>query len=164
MLSFSKLTLFAGYKLKVQEIETQSARQNMEQGYAKDELKRLRQQLQDLRNKLADLEARNALLEKQIQELNYQIEDDQRNYGNLFTPKFLLHQVIIEDALNAKDNQIRKMREECQALMVELQMLLDAKQTLDAEIAIYRKMLEGEGEFYVRLIFTLDVIFTFQRY
>lgn len=30
--------------------------------------------------------------------------------------------------------------------MVELQMLLDAKQTLDAEIAIYRKMLEGEGD------------------
>jgi len=29
-------------------------------------------------------------------------------------------------------------------LMVELQMLLDTKQTLDAEIAIYRKMLEGE--------------------
>lgn len=37
------------------------------------------------------------MLEKQIQELNFQIEDDQRNY---------------EDALNAKDNQIRKMREE----------------------------------------------------
>lgn len=46
------------YKLKVQEIETQSARQNMEQGYQKDELKRLRQQLTDLRGKLSDLEAR----------------------------------------------------------------------------------------------------------
>ncbi|KAL3071860.1 hypothetical protein niasHT_031051 [Heterodera trifolii] len=73
----------------------------------------------------------NSLLEKQIQELNYQLEDDQRAY---------------EDALNAKDAQIRKMRDECQALMVELQMLLDTKQTLDAEIAIYRKMLEGEGD------------------
>lgn len=46
------------YKLKVQEIETQSARQNMEQGYQKDELKRLRQQLTDLRGKLGDLEGR----------------------------------------------------------------------------------------------------------
>ena len=136
------------YKLKVQEIETQSARQNMEQGYQKDELKRLRQQLTDLRGKLGDLEGRvrhegkhmektqfqhiqNALLEKQIQELNYQLEDDQRAY---------------EDALNAKDAQIKKMRDECQALMVELQMLLDTKQTLDAEIAIYRRMLEGEGD------------------
>ena len=129
------------YRLKVQEIQTQSARQNMEQGYAKEEVKRLRTQLSDLRGKLvripfsepdyiqADLESRNSLLEKQIQELNYQLEDDQRGY---------------EAALNDRDSQIRKMREECQALMVELQMLLDTKQTLDAEIAIYRKMLEGE--------------------
>ncbi|KAK0404807.1 hypothetical protein QR680_017640 [Steinernema hermaphroditum] len=117
------------YRLKVQEIQTQSARQTIEQGYAKEEVKRLRVQLSDLRGKLADLESRNSLLEKQIQELNYQLEDDQRSY---------------EAALNERDAQIRKMREECQALMVELQMLLDTKQTLDAEIAIYRKMLEGE--------------------
>ncbi|KAK6113519.1 Intermediate filament protein ifb-1 [Brugia pahangi] len=117
------------YRLKVQEIQTQSARQNIEHGYAKEEVKRLRTQLTDLRGKLSDLEGRNSLLEKQIQELNYQLEDDQRSY---------------EAALNDRDAQIRKMREECQALMVELQMLLDTKQTLDAEIAIYRKMLEGE--------------------
>lgn len=30
--------------------------------------------------------------------------------------------------MNAKDAQIRKLREEMQALMVELQMLLDTKQ------------------------------------
>ncbi|VDO20128.1 unnamed protein product [Brugia timori] len=36
------------------------------------------------------------------------------------------------------------MREECQTLVAELQALLDTKQMLDAEIAIYRKMLEGE--------------------
>ncbi|VIO90172.1 Uncharacterized protein BM_BM12386 [Brugia malayi] len=117
------------YKLKVQEIQTQSTRQNLEQGYAKEEVKRLRVQLSELRGKLADLEGRNSLLEKQMQELNYQLEDDQRSY---------------EAALNDRDAQIRKMREECQALMMELQMLLDTKQTLDAEIAIYRKMLEGE--------------------
>ena len=46
------------YKLKVQEIQTQSARQNMEQGYQKEEVKRLRVQLGDLRHKLADLEGR----------------------------------------------------------------------------------------------------------
>lgn len=55
----------------------------------------------------------NSLLEKQTQELNYQLEDDQRSY---------------EAALNDRDAQIRKMREECQALMLELQMLLDTKQ------------------------------------
>ncbi|KAH7732188.1 Muscle cell intermediate filament protein OV71 [Aphelenchoides avenae] len=119
------------YRLKVQEIQTQSARQSMEQTYAKDEVKRLRVNLGDLRGKLADLEARNSLLEKQVEELNYQLEDDQRSY---------------ESALNDRDVQIRKIRDECQTLMVELQMLLDTKQTLDAEIAIYRKMLEGEED------------------
>jgi intermediate filament protein if len=125
----NKTDMESWYKLKVQEIHTASARQNMETGYQKEETKRLRSQLGDLRGKLADLEGRNSLLEKQVQELTYQLEDDQRQY---------------EAALNDRDAQIRKMREECQALMVELQMLLDTKQTLDAEIAIYRKMLEGE--------------------
>jgi len=119
------------YKLKVQEIQTQSTRQSIEQNYAKEEVKRLRVQLGDLRGKLADLESRNSLLEKQADELNYQLEDDQHSY---------------ESALNERDSQIRKMRDECQTLMVELQMLLDTKQTLDAEIAIYRKMLEGEED------------------
>jgi len=125
----NKTDMESWYKLKVQEIQTASARQHMETGYQKEETKRLRVQLGDLRGKLSDLESRNALLEKQVQELTYQLEDDQRQY---------------EAALNDRDAQIRKMREECQALMVELQMLLDTKQTLDAEIAIYRKMLEGE--------------------
>ena len=71
------------------------------------------------------------MLEKQAEELAYQLDDDQRSN---------------EAALNDRDGQIRKMRDECQALMVELQMLLDTKQTLDAEIAIYRRMLEGEGD------------------
>ncbi|CAD6190659.1 unnamed protein product [Caenorhabditis auriculariae] len=131
MMNGNRNDLESWYKLKVQEIQTQSTRQNMEQGYQKEEVKRLRTQIGDLRGKWADLEGRNALLEKQIQELNFQLEDDQRSY---------------EAALNDRDAQIRKMREECQALMVELQMLLDTKQTLDAEIAIYRKMLEGEGD------------------
>lgn len=103
------------YKLRVQEIHTQSNRNVKEQNYAKEEVKKLRVTLTEMRSKLADLESRNSLLEKQIQELNYQIEDDQRSY---------------EAALNERDGNIRQMRDECQALMVELQMLLDTKQVL----------------------------------
>jgi len=69
------------------------------------------------------------MLEKQLQELSHQLDDDQRQY---------------EAALNDRDAQLRRMREECQTLVAELQALLDTKQILDAEIAIYRKMLESE--------------------
>lgn len=127
--SQNKTDMESWYKLKVQEIQTSTNKLGTESNYAREETRRLRTQLQDFRGKLGDLEARNALLEKQVYELTHQLEDDQRQY---------------ESALNDRDSQIRKMREECQALMMELQMLLDTKQTLDAEILIYRKMLEGE--------------------
>nr|pir hypothetical protein K05B2.3 - Caenorhabditis elegans [Caenorhabditis elegans] len=117
------------YKLKVQEIHTQNSRNCLEQNYAREEVKRLRTTLGDMRGKMADLEGRNLLLEKQIEDLNYQMEEDMRSY---------------EQSLNDKDTSINKLRDESKILMVELQMLIDTKQTLDAEIVIYRKMLDGE--------------------
>ena len=71
----------------------------------------------------------NNLLEKQVRELTFQLGDDQRQY---------------EMALHDRDAVLRKVREECQSLVTEMQALLDTKRMLDAEIAIYRKMLEGE--------------------
>jgi len=117
------------YKLKVSEVQGSANRSAMESGYQREEVKRMRDNIGDLRGKLGDLENKNALLEKQVQELNYQLNDDQRQY---------------ETALNDRDATLRRMREECQTLVAELQALLDTKQMLDAEIAIYRKMLEGE--------------------
>ncbi|CAI2357844.1 unnamed protein product [Caenorhabditis sp. 36 PRJEB53466] len=131
MMTGNRSDLESWYQLRVQEINTQSNRQNAENNFQKEEVKRLRSQTSELRGKLSDLESRNVLLEKQIEELNYQLEDDQRSY---------------EAALNDKDAQIRRLREDCQALMVELQMLLDTKQTLDGELKVYRKMLDGEQD------------------
>ncbi|KAM3719171.1 Intermediate filament protein [Dirofilaria immitis] len=117
------------YKLKVSEVQGTANRANIEANYQREEVKRMRDNIGDLRGKLGDLEAKNALLEKEVQSLNNQLNDDQRQY---------------EAALNDRDATLRRMREECQTLVAELQALLDTKQMLDAEIAIYRKMLEGE--------------------
>ncbi|KIH57869.1 intermediate filament tail domain protein, partial [Ancylostoma duodenale] len=144
------------YKLKVSEVQGTANRAAMESNYQREEVKRMRDNIGDLRGKLGDLENKNALLEKEVQNLNYQnavclqLNDDQRQY---------------EMALNDRDATLRRMREECQTLVglgfleflpqdkrgeacflqvAELQALLDTKQMLDAEIAIYRKMLEGE--------------------
>ncbi|KAF8362398.1 ifb-1, partial [Pristionchus pacificus] len=117
------------YKLKVSEVQGSANRAAMESTYQRDEVKRMRDNIGDLRGKLGELENKNALLEKEVQQLNYQLNDDQRQY---------------EAALNDRDATLRRMREECQTLVAELQALLDTKQMLDAEIAIYRTMLEGE--------------------
>lgn len=117
------------YKLKVSEVQGSANRTVMESNYQREEIKRMRDNIGDLRSKLSDLEGKNGLLEKEVQNLNYQLNDDQRQY---------------EQALNDRDSNLRRMREECQTLVAELQALLDTKQMLDAEIAIYRKMLEGE--------------------
>lgn len=117
------------YKLKVSEVQGNANRSALESNYQREEVKRMRDNIGDLRGKLGDLESRNAQLEKEVQNLNYQLNDDQRQY---------------EQALNERDATLRRMKEECQSLVAELQALLDTKQMLDAEIAIYRKMLEGE--------------------
>ena len=114
---------------QVSEVQGNANRSAMESNYQREEVKRMRDNIGDLRGKLADLEAKNAQLEKEVQNLNYQLNDDQRQY---------------EQALNERDATLRRMKEECQSLVAELQALLDTKQMLDAEIAIYRKMLEGE--------------------
>lgn len=117
------------YKMRVQEVQTQLNKQTPDQNYTVEELEKVRAQIKDLDGKLAQLEAKNALLEKQTEELNYQLEDDHRSH---------------EAALSDRDVQIRKMDEERRALALQVQSLFDTKQTLDTEIAIYRKLLEGE--------------------
>uniref|UniRef100_A0A914P1T1 IF rod domain-containing protein n=1 Tax=Meloidogyne incognita TaxID=6306 RepID=A0A914P1T1_MELIC len=117
------------YKLKVSEVQGNANRVLMESNYQREEVKRMRDNIGDLRGKFGDLENKNSQLEKEVQTLNYQLTDDQRQY---------------EQALNERDATLRRLKDECQQLVAELQSLLDTKQMLDAEIAIYRKMLEGE--------------------
>lgn len=117
------------YKLKVSEVKNQQTRQVADGGFQRDEVTRLRTTIAESRDKLGSLEYTNNQLESQVKDLNHQLESDIRSY---------------ESSLNERDSVLRKMRSECQMLVTELQNLLETKQILDTEIAIYRKMLEGE--------------------
>jgi len=113
----------------VTEVQNAQNRMKSDSTFHRDEMTRLRTVINDAREKLNDMEGKNTGLEGQVKDLTRQLEDDARQY---------------ELAINERDAALRKMRDECQMLVGELQTLLDTKQILDTEIAIYRKMLEGE--------------------
>ncbi|CAJ0933745.1 unnamed protein product, partial [Mesorhabditis belari] len=117
------------YRMKVQEISTSSARVNVEQGYAKEEVKRLRNFVSEIRGKVADLENRNSLLERQIKEHSDEHKDNKKS----------LTQIQEENK-----GQVEQLQGEIDHLIEEKNRVMAKKTTLDAEIAKYRLMLEEE--------------------
>ncbi|RCN38944.1 intermediate filament tail domain protein [Ancylostoma caninum] len=116
------------YSKQVIEIRT-SSRHAADASNTKEKVKQLRAQLTEMRTNLANLEGRNHILEKLIQDLNYQIDDESR---------------VTMAHLSEKDDEIRAVRAQCQAITVELEKLIVEKVNLDAEISKYRQLLEGE--------------------
>ncbi|VDM56448.1 unnamed protein product [Angiostrongylus costaricensis] len=116
------------YSKQVIEIRT-SARHAADASITKEKVKALRAQLTEMRTNLANLEGRNHILEKLIQDLNFQIEDESR---------------VTMAHLSEKDDEIRAVRSQCQAITLELEKLIVEKVKLDAEISKYRQLLEGE--------------------
>jgi len=120
--------LDAEYKHKLQEVYAQSTHRVGMHDSRVAEVKKVRLEYSEMRAQIAEFESRHSQLEKHLADLNYQYEDDQRTY---------------EATLEERVAQIRRTREECEVLVVELQMLIDKKETIEAEIAHYRQMLEG---------------------
>ncbi|CAI5440684.1 unnamed protein product [Caenorhabditis angaria] len=125
----TKLDLETIFQSKIDAIEASVSTRTDAAHYRQEEIIKMNSSITSLRAKLAELEAKNHELEREANSLNIQLGDDQRQY---------------EQELLKRDNQLRFMREDCQTLIAELQSLLNTKQTLDTEIAIYRKLVESE--------------------
>lgn len=117
------------YNLKVQEFRTGATKQNMEVTHVREENKKLVKSISDLKGRLADLEARNAQLESQYNSLLREYESIQSEHTM--------------ETVKLKE-EITNLRAEMEAILVELQTLMDAKLSLELEIAAYRKLLESE--------------------
>jgi len=117
------------YESKVIAIEDSIESQREVAATREVEVTKMKESMSALQSKFHELERKNRELEAEAHKLDMQLREDQRQY---------------EEELSKRDTALRFMREDCQTLVAELQSLLNTKQTLDAEIAIYRKMLEGE--------------------
>jgi intermediate filament protein if len=117
------------YNLKVQEVRTGAARQTLETGHTKEETKRLKTQLGSTRDKLGDLESRNLQLLRELEILKRERDEKERE--------------LETENVELKSN-VAKLRAEMEAMLKELEHIIDTKLGLELEIAAYRKLLEGE--------------------
>uniref|UniRef100_A0A1I8F2R9 IF rod domain-containing protein n=1 Tax=Macrostomum lignano TaxID=282301 RepID=A0A1I8F2R9_9PLAT len=98
--------------------------------YLKEENKKMKDMMAELRKKIADQQARNDSLERMIEELQREHEVERRRHSE--------EQERLGKELTNTETDLRRV-------LNELQALLDAKISLELEIAAYRKLLDAEG-------------------
>ncbi|CAB3404815.1 unnamed protein product [Caenorhabditis bovis] len=137
----SRLDLETIFQSKVSAAQASAESRNELSIHRQEEIRKMTESISSVRARLSELEAKNAALEREASNLQLQLSEDQRAY---------------ETELQKRDTALRFMREDCQTLIAELQALLNTKQTLDTEIAIYRKLVESEENRVGKLIVETD--------
>ncbi|UJR26173.1 hypothetical protein I4U23_007517 [Adineta vaga] len=121
------------YRMKVtqavQEVQARRAIEGPESVREREEIKKLRTLVTDSRTDISAMRQRNGELENRIQELEELVQIERREGVQ---------------ASNERDREIQELRARLEELGRDYDELVTTKSSLDAEIAIYRKLLEGE--------------------
>jgi len=116
---------------KRRDLEAGVHRDNMERDQLREECKRLKSKIGDTNPRLAELESLCEALKRQLDLLREEYDDYKRNTDN---------------ELEKKDIDLQKVLDENENILRELQVLEDAKLSMELEIGTYRKLLDGEEQ------------------
>ncbi|KAL8559829.1 hypothetical protein ACOMHN_030165 [Nucella lapillus] len=117
------------YAAQMNQLRSGNVRDTMEADHARSETKRLRDQLAERQARINELETMMAALRSERDGLKMELQEMNMSYEKL----------RIESARKQQE-----MQSEIEALLAELNNLIDAKMSLELEIACYKKLLEGE--------------------
>lgn len=117
------------YQVQLNEIRLGATKGNAESAQATEENRRLRSQITDKDSRLMDLQS-------QIDKLNAQV--------HLLTSELDSTTAELDNEKTLRLSEVQKLNMELEGVIKELQLLMDAKLSLELEIAAYRKLLEVE--------------------
>jgi len=119
----------AKFQAQIQSMKAGAVKDNMQLNNALSEVTKLKEQLKDKNSQNADLLTKLATLQAERDELARQLAELEREL----------------DALRNKyDTDINSLENELAGVMEQLRALMDAKLSMELEIACYKKLLEGE--------------------
>lgn len=117
------------YQVQLNEIRLGATKGNAESAQANEEIRRLRSQMTDKDTRMMDLQAQIDKLKSQVHLLSSELDNTTAELDN-------------EKTLRV--SEVQKLNSELEGVIKELQLLMDAKLSLELEIAAYRKLLEVE--------------------